>query len=73
MVGCRVEVGEVATSATGNEDFSGGLGSVVQNEHFSAAGRGLGGAHQAGSSGSNNEDIGILHGDRVPVNGLFGN
>ena len=56
-----VEIGEVASSAAGDKYFPSNTIRVIEKENAPAALRGFDGAHQAGSTGSEDDDVGGLH------------
>ena len=56
-----VEVGEVAAASAGDEDLLAGAVGVVEEEDAAAAAAGFDGGHQAGGSGSEDEDVGVGH------------
>ena len=52
-----VQVGEVAATAAGDEDFSAGALTVFEQEDTFAATAGFEGAHHAGSAGAEDDDV----------------
>ena len=75
VFGAGVEVGEVASAAAGDEDLFAGPVGMIEEEGAAAATGGLDGAHKASCSGSEDEDISVLHwiktNRRAAVRGLW--
>ena len=52
-----MQVGEVATSAAGDQDFLADALGAFENEHVPAASSGLDGTHQASGTGSKDDRV----------------
>jgi hypothetical protein len=52
-----MEIGEVAASAAGDQDFLSELSGTLQDGHAATALSRLDGAHESGGSGAENEDV----------------
>ena len=55
-------VGEVATTAAGNEDFGAWFKGVVEQQHAAAPLAGGDGAHQPGGAGAEDDDVEVADG-----------
>jgi len=57
VFGSGVQVGEVAAAAAGDEDLAAGSVGVVEQDDAAGAARGREGAHEAGGTGAEDEDV----------------
>jgi hypothetical protein len=62
-----MNIGEVASAASGDQDFFTDAFCVVEQDDASSAASGLERAHQAGRASSQDDDINLLHADS-PLN-----
>ena len=63
VFGATVDVGEVAASAAGDEDFFAGFFGVVEQEDSAVAAAGFDGAHEAGCACAEDGDVDVFSGD----------
>ena len=55
-----VQVGEIAAASAGDQDFLADSVGAFEQQYAASAPAGFHGAHQAGSAGSENDDVGFL-------------
>ena len=56
-----MDIGEIASTAAGNADLFGGLCRMIGNHHGSTALAGFNCTHQAGCTGTNDQNIDFFH------------
>ena len=57
VVGAGMQVGEVAASAAGDEDFFAGAAGALEHSYAAAAAAGFNGGHEACGASAENENV----------------